>query len=349
MQNKNITAPICGYIYCNNIKHMNNKPLDNPYVDKLDIIYYSFIHIEENGSITIPVSFSTFLKNVTNLRLKGVIPVVSINGSKGMSTSCNDEISRKNLVNNLITFVRENNFCGIDIDWEVPGSNDLPIEVDKNNLNIFVKELKTGLLMLNSNYILTMAIHGTPLGDNRYDYNCLNNYIDYYNVMSYDANLEDVTSHLCPLYKNTINPRNYSVDEAYKKLAKNIPNEKLILSAAFYGKAYKIDEEIENDLLVGKKAHLIPSEYPNGTCHYNYIKKYYNKTNGFEVFFDSKVKATYAYNTKTKIFVTYDDKISLKAKIEYIKNKNVGLMFWDYGGDDNSELLSVIINSTRGE
>lgn len=57
------------------------------------------------------------------------------------------------------------------------------------------------MLDKDSNYLLTMAVHGTPLGDNRYDYGYLNEYIDFYNVMSYDANLDDVTSHLCPLYK----------------------------------------------------------------------------------------------------------------------------------------------------
>lgn len=73
------------------------------------------------------------------------------------------------------------------------------------------------------------------------------------------------------------------------------------------------------------------------------------KKKGFEVFFDSKTKSTYAYNYKTKVFVTYDDPISLKAKIEYIKNKKVGLMFWDYGGDNDFELISVIIDNTKGE
>ena len=35
--------------------------------------------------------------------------------------------------------------------------------------------------------------------------------------------------------------------------------------------------------------------------------------------------------------------------IEYIKTKKVGLMFWDYGGDNDSELISVIIDNTKGE
>ncbi len=345
---KNIN-PLCGYIYCNNLKHLNKNLFDNPYVDKLDIVYYSFIHVEEDGTVTMPSTFLDSLEQVVNLRFKNVKPLVSINGAKGMSISCNNEVLRNKLVKSLVNFITENNFSGVDIDWEVPGSNELSIEVDKANLNSFVKELKTSLLDKDPNYLLTMAVHGTPLGDNRYDYGYLNEYIDFYNVMSYDANLDDVTSHLCPLYKNEIDSRNYSIDEAYHKLIKKIPNEKIILSAAFYGKAYQIDEDIENDLVIGKKAHYIQSEYQSGTCHYFYIKSHYNKEKGFEVFFDSKTKSTYAYNYKTKVFVTYDDPISLKAKIEYIKTKKVGLMFWDYGGDNDSELISVIIDNTKGE
>ena len=188
-----------------------------------------------------PSTFLDSLEQVVNLRFKNVKPLVSINGAKGMSISCNNEVHRNKLVKSLVNFITENNFSGIDIDWEVPGSNELSIEVDKANLNSFVKELKTSLLDKDSNYLLTMAVHGTPLGDNRYDYGYLNEYIDFYNVMSYDANLDDVTSHLCPLYKNEIDSRNYSIDEAYHKLIKKIPNEKIILSAAFYGKAYQID------------------------------------------------------------------------------------------------------------
>ena len=36
MHNKKNINPLCGYIYCNNLKHLNKNLFDNPYVDKLD-------------------------------------------------------------------------------------------------------------------------------------------------------------------------------------------------------------------------------------------------------------------------------------------------------------------------
>lgn len=337
---------VCAYVYCNNLDHIKDKLFQDEFSKKIDIIYYSFIKIEENANLLFPSSFTKYLNNILSLKENNTKISVSINNQKALSKVCNDEILRKQLVNNLIDFLLKNKINGIDIDWEVPGSSNLSIEVDKSNLNQFVKELKENMIKYIEDPILSIAIFGTPLGDNRYDYAFLNQYIDYYNVMSYDANIDEVTSHNCPLYKNEYLNRNYSIDEAYHKLLKaKIDPNKLVLSCAFYGRIYQIIEDMTDGIVIGKKAKYLESEYKNGVAHYFYIKQHYNKETGFEEYFDSKTKAAYAYNIHSKTFVTYDNQTSIQAKIEYIKQKKTGIMFWDYGGDYQNELLQTIINN----
>ncbi len=337
-----MSKPLCAYVYSSNLSHLGDNPFDNDYVKQLDMIYYSFAHVEADATISFAKDFEKYFDKLIALDAKILL---SINGARNLSNICFDDNLRPKLVSNLVDFIKINKLSGIDIDWEVPGSNNYSVEIDKNSLNKFAKDLKD---KMNKDMILTLAVHGTPLGDNKYDYNYLNEFIDYYNVMNYDANIDNVATHLCPLYKVDGVTRNYSIDESYHKLLKSkMDQSKMIISCAFYGKVYMIDESINDGIIIGKKAHYIVSEYKSGTAHYNYIKKFYNEKNGFEIFNDSKTCSTYAYNPKTNVFVTYDDEISIKRKIEYAQDKNVGIMFWDYGGDYESQLLKTIVENFK--
>ncbi len=337
-----MSKPLCAYVYSSNLKQLGENPFQNEYLKKVDYIYYSFAHIESDASLSFPVGFHDYLNELTSLH-KNVI--LSINGARNLSNICVDENLRKKLVSNLIDCIKANQLSGIDIDWEVPGSCEKTVETDKSSLNQLVKDLKT---LMPKGDLLTIAIEGKPLGDYKYDYAFLNTYIDYYNIMNYDANITDTASHLCPLYKVDNLSRNYSIDEAYKKLIQNgMDKEKMIISCAFYGKVYMLDEEINDGIIIGKKAHLTASEYPSGTAHYHYIKRFYNEQNGFEWFNDVKTGATFAYNPKTHIFVTFDDEISIKQKVAYAKQTDIGIMFWDYSGDYNNELLQAVVEKFK--
>lgn len=339
-----MSKPLCAYVYSSNLSHLGDSPFDNAYIQFVDIIYYSFSHVEKDGSLSFASGFDHYLRKLIALNKKIVL---SINGAKNLSHVCFDDTLRKLLVDNLVTFIVKNKIMGVDIDWEVPGSCEKAVEVDKKSLNYFARDLKK---RMPQGYLLTIAVHGTPLGDNKYDYTYLNTYIDYYNIMSYDANIDGVASHLCPLYKVDGLTRNYSIDEAYHKLIKNgMDKEKMIISCAFYGKVYQLREEIGDGIIIGKKATYIESEYPSGTAHFHYIYRFYNEQNGYELFNDSKTGATYVYHPKTKIFVTFDDEISIKKKIQYAKEKNTGIMFWDYGGDYQHILLKTLVEKFKLE
>lgn len=350
MIEKKLQHPLCAYIYCNHFSNLENQLLDKRFVDGVDIVYYSFIRINSDGTLIIPDTFHRYLSQIKALVHHGVKVLVSINHAQGLSQACSQEITRTNLVNHLVDYIKQQNLQGIDIDWEVPGNQEKTIEEDKVNLNYFVQELKQKMDEVLENGLLTIAIPGIPFGDYRFDYTFLNQYIDYYNVMSYDANIDETTSHLCPLYPNPRIKRNYSIDEAYQKLIRlGVKPEKMIISAAFYGKVYQLEEAPQDDVALGKKAKYVSSQYENGVAHYDYIQSYYTKEKGYEHFFDTISYASYLYHPKTHIFITYDDAISVKEKAMYAKKHQVGIMFWDLGGDHHFELFEVIYSVLKEE
>lgn len=350
MVEKNLQHPLCAYIYCNHFSNLENQLLNEKFVNKIDIVYYSFIRVNSDGTLTIPDTFHQYLPQIKALVDRGVKVLVSINHAKGLSQACSQEKTRTNLVNHLVEYIQQHHMQGIDIDWEVPGNQEKTIEEDKVNLNCFVQALKEKMNEVLENSLLTIAIPGIPFGDHRFDYIFLNEYIDYYNVMSYDANIDGNTSHLCPLYPNPKIKRNYSIDEAYQKLIQfGIKKEKIIISAAFYGKVYQLEELPQDDVVLAKKAKYIPAQYENGVAHYDYIQSHYTKENGYEHFFDATACASYLYHPKMQVFITYDDAISVKEKAVYAKKHQVGVMFWDLGGDNHFELFGVIQSILKEE
>lgn len=50
---------------------------------------------------------------------------------------------------------------------------------------------------------------------------------------------------------------------------------------------------------------------------------------------------TYIVHLK-KIFITYEDVESLQLKTEYAYENGMGIMFWEYGYDDNNILTDAI-------
>ncbi|MCM1260973.1 MAG: glycoside hydrolase family 18 protein [Prevotella sp.] len=342
MENK-LQQPLCAYIYCNHFVNLNHQLLDKRFINAIDIVYYSFVQVNPDGTLMIPDAFDQYLPQIKVLTHYGVKVLMSINHAKGLSEACSQAGTRKKLIHYLVEYIQQQGLQGIDIDWEVPGNQEKTIEEDKNNLNCFVQELRQKMNEALENSLLTIAIPGIPFGDYRFDYTFLNQYIDYYNVMSYDANIDDTTSHLCPLYPNSKIKRNYSIDEAYQKLVHlGVKKEKIIISAAFYGKVYQLQESPEDDVILGKKAQYIPAQYENGVAHYDYIQGHYTKEKGYEHFFDATAHASYLYHPKNHIFITYDDVISIKEKALYAKKNHLGIMFWDLGGDNHFELFEAI-------
>ena len=171
---------------------------------------------------------------------------VSLGGwskSGDFSVVCANEATRKNLVDNVMKFIRYTNMDFVDVDWEYPGSQrqaDLvdnkndegtpqASEADRENYILLLQDLRKALdaqgQELNRTYELSVAISASKatlgLGT---DIRRLFETVDFANVMTYDMRgaWDEYSGHQTGLYTNPDDPykeSGLSVDDAvtYRK------------------------------------------------------------------------------------------------------------------------------------
>lgn len=144
-----------------------------------------------------------------NKQLKTMIAIGGWNeASSRFSPLMANPERRQQFIKNILKFLRQNHFDGIDLDWEYPAQREGGKPRDRDNYAQFVQELraeferesqKTGRPRL----LLTMAV---PAGieniEKGYDIPKLNKYLDWFNVLSYDfhSSHEPSANHHAPLY-----------------------------------------------------------------------------------------------------------------------------------------------------
>ena len=108
-------------------------------------------------------SFLDFYKQVTSLKRndkKVLLAIGGWNDSKGdkYSRMVNSKPNRKAFINHIVKFLTENNFDGLDLDWEYPKcwqvDCNLGPKQDKQGLADLVRELHFAFKPLGMKYIL---------------------------------------------------------------------------------------------------------------------------------------------------------------------------------------------------
>ncbi len=310
--------------------------LSDKMVEQLDYINYSFATIS-NGEVKI--SASQKVNNVLAYRDKGVRVGLAIGGwgADGFSQAVRTIETRTKFIDSIMNIIKEYQFDGIDIDWEYPGSGVAGIEYhksDRENLTLFCKELKQRMLEYRSDLILSIAIAPS---NTYYDLAALNQYIDIFNVMTYDFAMGNVAKHDSNLYSTSL--CSSSMNNSVNFVKKYVDSDKIIPGAAFYvrrGMFANSNQALGANLSTSMgTSPLTYANFMNMLNNNNEIIESYDKT------------AEAAYTIYNGWFYSYDNPISIKAKCDYIKNNNLGgLMCWDLTNDYVDENgVGVLTNS----
>lgn len=343
--------------------------------ENMDMVYYSFAIPQANGTLTLDTQYLDLVKELKNDGIRVLMVIDGANKAplQAMVQLCNDDTTRATFVNNILELVEKNNFDGVDVDWEFPGTSGLDgftTAIDQVNLNKLLRDLRNGLDELQdvggSNYILSAAIPATSWGAVRYDYagnstlGGVDDYCDYVNMMSYDLNNTEYTTHVASHAPSSANG-DYKFGSIYgteKFVELGLSKNKIILGTAAYGKVYSISATIDTSVTypgLGLSASLtqlsgVTGSYASGTIYYtgitelmkdpNYVK--YTEMNG------DNVVASYLLNVNEKIFITYDSAEAVKAKCEYAKaNEGMGVMVWAYGEDATDTVINTICDNLK--
>ena len=272
------------------------------------------------------------------VHLSGKQILISL-GGWGNSTAFSDVTGNSSLrstfIANIISFIQQNDYGGVDIDWEYPSTL-----VHKENLTLFVSELRSALDMIDSGYLLTMAISSGNWYGQWFDYEKLVSICDWLGVMTYDfhGTWSSHAGHNSPI-SSPSNCSDGSVETAlsYLRDQRYIPSNQLVLGIPFYGKVFNAPLLYES--FTGVVTDL----------EYNEIPSLINA--GWSRLWDDYSKVPYLQNNDATKLITYDDSISVALKAERAIQENLsGVMIWAIGQDLNNgrqPLLEAVGNSMR--
>jgi len=303
-------------------------------VDKLTHIIYSFLALHGDTLTFRNEAQEKTVKQLVALKdqYPGLKIMVSIGGWGGCAP-CSDlfasETHRNNFARSAVGLFKAYGIDGLDLDWEYPSIEGYPghkytLE-DKDHFTALIKTLRSEM---GNRFLLSFAAGGfTNYLEESVDWDAIIPSLDFVNLMTYDLTngYSKTTGHHTPLKSNK--SQKESTDHCVSWLLNHrVPEEKLIIGAAFYARVWEQVPGNNNGLYQ-------PGSFKQGVAFKNF-EKYFSDSSGFVYHFDKKAKAPYCYSSSRKLFATFDDKRSIREKSKYVRKKKLGgIMFWELSED----------------
>merc|ERR1719242_913040 len=271
-----------------------------------------------------------------NPNLKVLLGVGGWNmGSAPFSAIAGSDSNRRQFASNVVTFLRQHGFDGLDSDWEYPGSRGSPPQ-DKQNNVLMLQELRKAFDADTSGspLLLTTAIGvGKTTIDNGYDVPSLSNIVDFFNVMSYDIHgaFEKTTGHNSPLFPHTGDTgdaRHLNVEWAVNYLLSlGMPPAKVTLGIPTYGRSFTLDNP--NSHSVGASAGRAgpAGQYSGEKGFISYYEICEKLQNGGQSY---SIPSQHAkYMVAGSEWIGYDDVQSVREKACWARSLGLGgVMYW---------------------
>ncbi|MDX3755430.1 glycoside hydrolase family 18 chitinase [Streptomyces mirabilis] len=232
-------------------------------------------------------------------------------------------------------------FDGIDIDWEYP--NACGLSCDTSGAAAYKNLMQALRAKFGTNNLVTAATtaDGTSGGKiDAADYAGASQYVDWYNVMSYDFfgafNAQGPTAPHSPLtsYSGIPTPGFTTADAIAKFKAKGVPASKLLIGIGFYGRGWT---GVTQDAPGGTATGPAPGTYEQGIEDYKVLKTSCPATGTI---------AGTAYAHCGSNWWSYDTPATIGTKMAWAKSQGLGgAFFWEFSGDtSNGELVSALTN-----
>ncbi len=282
---------------------------------------------------------------VRNPHLQVLVSVGGWTWSGGFSDMSLTAASRQKFIESAVRFVNKYSLDGLDIDWEYPGLSGIGNPnrpEDKDNYTALLHELRVRFDHEEQHlgkHLYTSIATGASLDFLAHtDMRNAARYVDTVNLMAYDyyePSSDALTGHHAPLFTNPADPKAVSADASVKAyVAAGVPSAKLVLGVPFYGHAWSAVNDVSHGLFQAAKPASVPASYRDIPALI---------AAGYVRYWDPVSSAPYLYNPATRIFVSFEDPESVALKAKYVLHHHLrGIMFWEYAGDSNGELLDSI-------
>ncbi|XP_062272532.1 chitinase, acidic.1 [Scomber scombrus] len=300
------------------------------------------------------------LKNA-NPALKTLLSVGgTVNGLSPYIAMVSKSETRADFIKSAISFLRTNNFDGLNLAWEYPGHNGSN-EDDRERFTSLVSELAKAFeddakenrktrLMLSAN---VAALHQTIT--KAYEVDKIAPHFNFINVMTYDYHgaWEKTTGHNSPLFASRVDSASHishNINASIVSwLVQGAPAEKLLLGFPTYGRTYRLRS---GDTSLGAPANGPAEAGPyTRTAGFWAFYEICDFTNGADIEWIDEQRVPYA--TYGSAWVGYDDKRSYSSKVQWMTNLGLGgAHVWamdmdDFAGSFCSEGAYPLVNHLR--
>ncbi|PIG81145.1 endochitinase 1 [Aspergillus arachidicola] len=321
------------------------------HADKLTHVLYAFANITETeerdkANVYGCVKQLGLLKK-KHRHLKVLLSIGGYTNSQSWAGILNVEANRKNFAESAVKLMHDLGFDGLDIDWEYPKEDSAKDMVSllkevREELDRCSKEHANG-----NRFLLTITCSADMCASN---YKVLpmsemDQYLDFWNLMAYDyvGSWVNTTGHAANLYSNTANPETTpaNTDDAINYYTSDgVPPKKIVLGMPLYGRSFVNTTGLERPYVVVGTGMGDP-----GVWHYKVLPLANAKVVELPM-----TGASYSYDEKSKMYVSYDTVNMTKVKAGYIKLKGLASgMWWETSMDKVGEnsLIGTLVKELR--
>lgn len=228
-------------------------------------------------------------------------------------------------------------FDGIDLDWEFPE------EEDKDNFTALLAEFRRQLDAERPNLLLTVAMGDNGTAYRHLDMATASLFVNQVGIMNYDYGgpWSKRTGLVAPLYSSPgdVDHGGDVASTLQGYLDAGVPAYKMLLGLPFYGYVWNhVSSENHGLFQLGQP---LREDFP-----YSHIASVRDR---FKVYRDSESLAPWLFDGGT--FWTYDDEISIAAKLAYARRLSLGgVMIWELSGDTaDGRLMRTIYQQLKSK
>ncbi|KAI0190613.1 glycoside hydrolase family 18 protein [Astrocystis sublimbata] len=263
-------------------------------------------------------------------------------------TMVSSSANRKKFITNLMGFLSEYGYDGVDFDWEYPGAEDRGgSDVDGKNFTALLKELRAAIKASGREYLVTFTAPSSFWYLRHFDIKNMEAHVDWINLMTYD--LHGVWDSNNPIGSKVLAHTNLTeIDLALDLFWRvSIDPAKIVLGLGFYGRSFELSSSS-----CWKPGCQFSGPGSQGKCtaspgilSYREIKTILARTQA-KAYFDKRAAVKYlVYDSNS--WISYDDAETFKMKIDYANKIGLGgLMIWAIDQDDAAlTALSSVTNS----
>lgn len=347
-----VTAYYAGWMQGNEWSY-HLRPGDIDFGAVTHVIHFSLnpnpdgtLNSEGNGLTT--ENSSALITKAHAAGTKVLICIGGWNSGRGFASAVNDR-NRRTFIMNLLSFVRNRQYDGIDIDWE-------PLERDQYPAyEVFIRDLRAAMREVDPSLLLTVACNSGETVFAR-----LHPLIDQINVMTYDyagAWPGWFTWHNAPIYDGGARfPSNGAAPPSIHThmqefISAGVPRSKLGIGIDFYGYVWNSGNGTATGGVTGPRQTWRTAPWVKDNVPYYQIMESFYDARLYR--WDSLAHAAYLSidrpSSADDKFISYDDETSCRRKIDYVReNRLGGVIIWELGGgwepkaDPRDRLLQAV-------